>query len=1186
MEHNKRGYLFKKIISIVLTVIFTFSLLGNQSAIVAKAEEPGPTEYKVTEDTILYESIDVGNVEISEGVTLTIAEGGYLAANKSFVLGNEAKIVTELDYPVIEIREHVTVVTGFTRYFWDDENQQYTEFTTTGECHFYQYQDMGSGTKGWVIMDPGPLDWFSLEDTSYDKELQFDLSIPENHGSVAVTKINGGEYTKSTTSVEQWESDKTANTAEFSDEWCNMTRLHVNNLSGNDYSTVEFNLSFVSSNQNFNFDVFDYYSEGGDPTFHVDRWELKDPEYQYNNTPIVSYTPAQDGMSATIVLKLSKEHTDAHIELCRGMEPGVGIRYNEEISSSISSWLNDSNNFNGLSTNEFDPDGFIYNDGASEYSIDYSSLKDIENYKGYTYRVLESEWDFSDKVHVSSADKLTLNPEYYYDIELLVGQETPLYDHKYCASIPEYDNGFEFKINNSVVEHNKVVDYSGESLTFTYTNPDGSTDVPYVLLRYEMTPDEVKVDFTGNSALVNTEGYPVFIDIFQSEAEYRYNRLPFDFETQTMVDYYVGEHGSISFTKNSNTYSPSAQATLDGRTRMVVNQNDLFDFTITADQGYCIDMDHFTMRDISNNEINVKNAGSSYISNLVIDEAGRTASGTWNVGSINEISVEFKTEGGNTPGSDPNPGPGGDPDPIEPGHDGEAFKKLIESKQYAFGDWDNDNDVDTDDLKLGIAQMIYYPEFNSNAGNSFKKKHNYPEVISVDYLKDLINLTESASDNLSVAYRGGTLTLPAYKYTVTFNDTTDESRSFKVEGIGYLFKFDGLSEDYKAYKDYSNENVIMYATQGSTTKYFLRNTHGEENNPSKDCQDPVTGNASGEGAFCAVADYDCGSQYNEYGRNIGIFGNGASLDNFIMSDPSESEFITLQGRNEDFARDTGHNGRSIFGKFSFYKPEFTGMKIQGKGQNGNTPAWSFATDPIWGSDTDINTDSEAVVYFGNSYVYFYPVTINNFVTKITGFEKVDSRIPDGAVSAGITDNGALVYFNSNFYDMVEFKVTYETESGGSKTEYIWLHRVGIDINEGHFNAGESILHHGTENGPKITLNQSYESLVYATYYYPEPNGTDEYVDLYATYTWKDGSVTKKLIANDSSLNLAFHHKDTLDNNQGTDDLQSSDFILYKGSKEGAPVKVEVSAVKSGSTDTEFKGMMFGSGRGVCYTLGK
>ncbi len=531
--------------------------------------------------------------------------------------------------------------------------------------------------------------------------------------------------------------------------------------------------------------------------------------------------------------------------------------------------------------------------------------------------------------------------------------------------------------------------------------------------------------------------------------------------------------------------------------------------------------------------------------------------------------------------NDPDPGQN---DPVEPGHDGEAFKQLIESKKYAFGDWDRDGEVDADDLKLGMAQMIYYPEFNSNAGNSFKQQHNYPEVTGVDYLMSLITLTESSSDNLEVSYRGGVLKLPAYKYKVSFTDPEDASRSFTAEGIGYLFSFDesiSSNEEYKVYSEHSNQNVIMYANGNGQTKYFLRNNYGEEGKPSDDCLDPVTGNPSGEGAFCAVADYDNGSQYNEYGRNVGIFGNGASLDNFIMSDPSETDFITLQGRNEDFARDTGHTDSTIFGKFSFYKPCFTGMKIQGCRQNGNTPAWSFATDPIWGSATDVNTDKEAVVYFGNSDVCFKPVKVNNYVKKIKGFEKVDSRISDPAVMVVPSDEYVMVYFNSNFYDMVEFKVIYDTEEG-DKTEYIWLHRVGIDINEGHINAGESILHHGTENGPGINLSESYESFIYATYYYPEFEGTDELVDLYATYTWKDGSVTKELIRNDSSLNLEFHHKDTVNETDETSDLQSSDFILYKGTKSDAPVKVEVSAVKVGSDDTQFSGMRFGSGRGVCW----
>ena len=115
--------------------------------------------------------------------------------------------------------------------------------------------------------------------------------------------------------------------------------------------------------------------------------------------------------------------------------------------------------------------------------------------------------------------------------------------------------------------------------------------------------------------------------------------------------------------------------------------------------------------------------------------------------------------------------------------------------------------------------------------------------------------------------------------------------------------------------------------------------------------------------------------------------------------------------------------------------------------------------------------------------------------------------------------------------------------------------------------------HGTENGPTATLSDA-EKVIYATYYYPEANG--DMVDLYVNYTWKDGSVTKKLIENKSELNLEYHH-------DGTDDAKSSDYILYEGSNADAPVKLEVSAVNSGYDGADsFSGMKFGSGKGVCW----
>lgn len=525
--------------------------------------------------------------------------------------------------------------------------------------------------------------------------------------------------------------------------------------------------------------------------------------------------------------------------------------------------------------------------------------------------------------------------------------------------------------------------------------------------------------------------------------------------------------------------------------------------------------------------------------------------------------------------SNTQPGPGG-----EPGNEKECakqFAKFVSDGIYMFGDWDGDEEVDKDDLLLGMAQQIYYPEFNEPNRNL---KKAYSEIQSYEDLKAKITIGERDSAADIVAWSGlsegqGTkYTIPAYKYKFEFTDSGNADRNVLVEGVAWLFDFDDGSE----YATNTPMDVVLRLTdsEGKVT-YFLRNC-------DTDSIDPCNGAQSGEGAYCAVGDYEV--KYNEeekkYTRSVAILGNGAALDGFIFTEEEETEFVTFQGRNEMLVADAKGRDREImdkyhiFGKFSFYKTTFLGMKIQGAGANGNTPAWSFATDPIWGSDAESNTDKEAIIYFGNDKVVFKPVTINGSVTSITNITKADTSIPDGAVSVyQDASNNWIAEFKSNYYDLVKFEVTYATD-GDPVKNYINIHRVGIDIETVSGRAGDDVqLMHGTENGPVYKPTKDAETIVYATYYYPELNGTSQLVDLYATYTWKDGTVTKAVVSNKSTLNLSFHHDDT-------DDLQSSDFVLYEGSSDGAPVKVEVSAVVNGFDGASFSGMRFGSGKGVCW----
>ncbi len=687
---------------------------------------------------------------------------------------------------------------------------------------------------------------------------------------------------------------------------------------------------------------------------------------------------------------------------------------------------------------------------------------------------------------------------------------------------PNYDNRYEFSSENNAIRIKLCSDEGWEFYEVEYPVDEDP------LHNARLSKQDI---MDGQDSLItNYDEAGQILEISLGDDNHFMSGITVRFQEKayrSRISYIVGEHGNISFNLGRTPRE-------DGGWYRISCDEETVEVTISPDEGYQVDSlranDTDRTSEISNNR---------FMWALAEGE--------------NTLSVNFKEK-------------------VNYADKAASFKKLIEDKKYAFGDWDKDGDIDSDDLKLGMAQVLYYPAFSSDAGNSFKRVSQYEEVNGVAWFTDKLSFEASPADNLKVLDGDDVeRTLTAYKYEFTYTDEAEATRSVSASGVAYLFKFD----DDSIYSTKSTQNVVMYATKGTTTKYFIRNTDRE----SDDAIDPSTGSKSGDGAFCAVADFDIGSQYNDYGRNVGIFGNGASLDNFVMTDKDETALVTIQGRNEELARDTGHD--VIFGKFSFYKNDFRGMKIQGSTSGlGSTPSWSFAVDPIYGSDSSSSTTKEADIFFGNKDVAFAPVTVNGKVEGIKAIEKADASIPDEAVKV-YKDSGTGKWkaeFNSDFYDQVKFKVTYETAEG-DKTEYIVIHRVGLDIQEqrGGSAGSSTVLMHGTENGPSYTFTKDCETIIKATYYYPEQGGTSNYVDLYVTYTWKDGTVTKELIGNKSSLNLAWDHNDT-------GNCQSSDFVLYEGSSTDAPVKVEVNAVSQGfNSETSFNGMKLGSGRGVLWT---
>ncbi|MGN0403257.1 MAG: polymer-forming cytoskeletal protein, partial [Acetatifactor sp.] len=317
----------------------------------------------------------------------------------------------------------------------------------------------------------------------------------------------------------------------------------------------------------------------------------------------------------------------------------------------------------------------------------------------------------------------------------------------------------------------------------------------------------------------------------------------------------------------------------------------------------------------------VVNPNSISVSDDVID---------WDVSSGDrsdrpEISFEKSGSGG-----DPD-GPG--PRPVGP----EELKDYIEGQQYAFGDWDEDGNVDADDVKLGMAYQIFYPKFSQNPG----LQDEY-QLSGHQSLLDNDNIIVSAAPDKNITAKdaaGTNRTIPAYSYTVTLT-SGESAEPITATGTAYAFSF---SDDSKYQKN--NRGCVIAVTEKNNVKsYFLRCANAYTAGTKSDTTLMVSGGNPGEAPIVVVSDFDViyDEQEKTYDRKVSVFGNGAGLDT-LFSQEEDKDIVAYQGRNENLIRDIGKGASwgSIFSVFTFCQKSFEGVQVQGSGASGNTPSWAF-----------------------------------------------------------------------------------------------------------------------------------------------------------------------------------------------------------------------------------------------------
>lgn len=506
----------------------------------------------------------------------------------------------------------------------------------------------------------------------------------------------------------------------------------------------------------------------------------------------------------------------------------------------------------------------------------------------------------------------------------------------------------------------------------------------------------------------------------------------------------------------------------------------------------------------------------------------------------------------------------------EPGLNWNRLQYELNSELFAFGAVDGDNDSDKEDLKYGIAKILYQ-EFGQ--GNRYQREG---EALGIsDFNSVLNNMTVDAQSfgKISVYKKDSNTSIDLNGYNVTFTGTetaTSENHTFTAKV--YLI-------DETNFQGTSDEQVIIKVNN----KYFIRDAYSREENNEDELEEIEGANAR---ALVIVSDFDNKS-------DIKLFGNFATgTEEF--SDESTQDMFSSGFSILLHEQDDNNPWKDLGDKFIVMKPKFTGFTLTG---SASTDSENESLSPLaWSSTgsfnvTESNKDNANVdLYFGYDTAKINPTT----TTDVTGLDvkgiesvKVSGDIPSNAVEVSEKDASGnyKITFKSNYYDTVPIEIVYEKNSGGTITKKTTINRVGIVIEGGRTAGGQNYsIHHGHDEGGAINSdgtisdswdNEPYGSAVAATYYYPATNSPSEAnVSLYVTITYTDGTVEQKIVETT---------KFTPATNEST---AMSDYVLFVGSSDNQnyPVKVEAIAVPNADANGRFVGAKLGAGKGVTQTF--
>lgn len=703
------------------------------------------------------------------------------------------------------------------------------------------------------------------------------------------------------------------------------------------------------------------------------------------------------------------------------------------------------------------------------------------------------------------------NLENSYEIEVVTWKEP--FDNEYMIF---YDGDDEAKVssNNNVLMDAQLLSFTKDNqINFILTKPKTQDSNPYkVLVQVNDEDDTHELEVTQNScSYTPTSNKGFTIQVYWTEEQYEYDHLNANYDN----DEYSVECITIDASSEEVEIvvpSGAKSARYKNLTKMVLQNQQNITVNITPKEGRTIHEIRCGGATVAPQEYADTDKGGTYIYFWSVDKD-----------HTKELEISLKDIDGNESGEN------------EPGNNSTNYvgaKEAIEADDYAyFGTKENITEY--------LAQEIWYQYMVTN--------HNGHTGLYAGMFDSQNELQAKITLSNQTSTEGSKLTknneaIPYYSYTLTLKEADLENNTQSITASGCVYQLRS-NKDIVVKHSYCQNGLIIDRYEVVTTTGFLED---------------VT----------ACGSYDMDERGD---ARISVFGNGVDIDGRLLSGVSQycNAYHVTTGHTNN-AGSTDINCRVIV-----INSNFVGVKLNGNKANGSAAAWGFASVPVYATAGSTSTNPTLVdVYIGDTKIKIDPF-IQGDSSAITNVECTLENA-ERAVSIIENDGSYTIKPLSNFYDEIPLKITYE---GNPTPGYLTIRLVAIAMAGSRTtpNSHEVPIFHGTDHETKCTLDQNENAIVSASFYYPEdadPEDGKPRVEMFATYTWANGSITRTRISETVNADLITNA------NQGS--AHVDDFLLWKGNADNAPKKIEVIAILPEINETSFAGAKFGSGAGVVW----